>query len=714
MEQASIYEHGELDGTIWRYEVHHDRKRQMLSASTGEREGASSAPFATLVGCVTGRREVEVPDMLDGFPVRHIASDALAKLGAVEKIVCPDSIVEIGNCAFRRNPALKEIVFPRLVESFSASWLRECPLVEEVVLPGGLSKLGSAVFESKGLKRLHIGSAVREIDQGAFERSRLEAISVSPDNSHIMTDGTALYSIDQLILIALACPVKRYDVYDGCQVIARKAFYGMKAVKEVRLPESVRTIEPFAFAHSGITTFHAPSCLSMIDEKAFYHCSSLTTAHLNGSIQSIGDEAFASSALSGLEIPASTEYLGRSIASRTNVVYAGDAATFKVSTESKRFLIDESGGLYRREDDGLHLVQLLDENVRSYIAIVGTVAVDDRSCAFHDALEEAILPDGVVEVGASAFRVCRNLRRVRMPDTVRSIGKEAFIDTMLESFEVPVALESLGENALVTMGAHHEGVPPSLRDVSVREGNDRFFMSSGMLCERLENATRVIVFTNSVSRVAFPPDAEEVAPYAFNNAYGIEDLHLNARLRSIGACGLGVWCWIRHIRIDVEKPIEGRSSFDLYFPETSRSVHGFLVAIGMSSQIYMPTVMAQYDNCIVTARDYHSPNNPENIGAYEQISLILDRLSDPVLLSRESRERYERLVEANIEGICVDIARHDDREAIDKMLELGCLNEDNLEGVIKAVGALQDAAMTGYLLEVKRRRFGQKALDFDL
>lgn len=52
------------------------------------------------------------------------------------------------------------------------------------------------------------------------------------------------------------------------------------------------------------------------------------------------------------------------------------------------------------------------------------------------------------------------------------------------------------------------------------------------------------------------------------------------RHTATGACGLSVECAIKVVRIDVSEPIEGRSSFLLRFPDTSRSVHGFLLALG--------------------------------------------------------------------------------------------------------------------------------------
>ena len=48
------------------------------------------------------------------------------------------------------------------------------------------------------------------------------------------------------------------------------------------------------------------------------------------------------------------------------------------------------------------------------------------------------------------------------------------------------------------------------------------------------------------------------------------------------------------------------------------------------------------------------------------------------------------------------------------LAELGLLTADNVDAVIDAVNRLQDASMTGYLLELKRLRFGRIHADYDL
>ena len=235
-----------------------------------------------------------------------------------------------------------------------------------------------------------------------------------------------------------------------------------------------------------------------------------------------------------------------------------------------------------------------------------------------------------------------------------------------------------------------------------------------MLCRRRGEGVAIVVFTCSCARVHFPSDVVEVEDYAFNNAFGIEELHLDARLRTIGACGLSVMSQIRRVRIDVAKPIEGRTSFDLHFPATTHSVHGFLLALGGLGHLHLPDIMAQYDSCIASSRNYRAPRNSDNASAYEQVRLIVERLEDSVLLTEANRKRYHALLEDNIEEICVDIARHDDRDTLGRLMDLGFVNEANIERVIDAVRRLQDASMTGYLLEAKRLRFNSRAFDFDL
>ena len=668
---------------------------------------------ARITACDTEVTLLEIPGEMDGYPVYALGPDACSRNDFIEEIICPDSIEAIGSCAFRFCPNLRKVVFPDSVSTFSSSWLSHCPSIEEIVLPGLLDKIEPSVFDNEGLRRLRVGRNVSVIVPGAFEKTHLEVLELDPRNPFLKTDGNALYSFDGSVLIALCRPVEHLSIAEGCEKIAKKACCNIHSLQSAELPSTLTVVGKFAFAHSGLQRAVLPASIRVISEKAFFHCRNLRQIALNEGLVRIEGSAFEESSLESLHIPSTIEELGSFIVARSNVVASGENATISIDERSKSLFLDGSGGLYRRLEDGVHLVQLIDEECIAFEGHRETRFIDDRAFALHKALQSAAFHEGLECIGASAFRVCSHLRSITLPDSVRVIGEEAFLDTNLESIRIPASLETLGENAIVTAGARHLGEPPSISHAEVAEGNARFFMNEGMLCERTDKGVLVLLYTGSNPDVVIADDVVRIEPYAFSNARGVRTLHLPASIKTIGTAGLSVWSYVDRIHVELASPIEGRTEFEFQFPNTSRSVHSISLALAGSSWVNVPDIMAQYDNCVVNAHDYRGLGR-DSISVYEQIRRIIARLEDPILLTNVNRSLFDRLIKEHIEEICVDISRHDDRQAIDSLITFGYLNEGNLETVITAVGRLQDAAMTAYLLEVKRRRFNKRTFDFDL
>lgn len=669
--------------------------------------------FVRIDGCKREVAHVAIPAEIDGLPIRALGSDLFKESEIVEEIICPDSVESIGSCAFRLLPNLRKVVFPAEVATFSASWLQHCESIEEIVLPGLLDEIDAAVFDNPSLRRLHVGRSVYGVKPGACEKTQLEELVVDEGNPFVYCDGDALYSSDKTTLIALARPVSAYRVASGCVTIAKKACMGVKALEQVELPDSLQVIGEFAFAHTSLREVDVPASVTEISAKAFFHCADLQTIHLHEGLRSIGDSAFAESGLTGISIPASIQSIGSSITVNTDIVHSGEGVTFEISPDSKLLFFDGQGGLYRREDDGIHFIQLIDRQETSYEVFGGTRFIDEYAFAFHTRIEDVVLPEGVREIRRNAFRVCERLRSVRIPETLESIGSEAFIDTSLEALYLPAGFTDLADDALVTAGAHRFGEPPSLRRITVHEGNGRFYVESGLLCRRGDEGDRGIVFNDDVPDVRIPDNVTSIADFAFSNARNIRTFSIGPQLKTIGTSGFATWSSIRRIHVELAEPIEGRSVFDIEFPRTPRSIHEISISLGGSSWVNVPELYRHYDNCVANAHSYHVPSD-DDISAYEQVRLILDRFKDPIMLVRVNRAMFELLIREHLVEMCVDIARHDDRASVDDLCDFGFLNRDNLEDVIVAVGRLQDAAMTGYLLELKRRRFGRAAFDFDL
>ena len=667
-----------------------------------------------IVGVASDSRALRIPSQIDGMAVVAIADDALSMNEVVEEIICPDTVELIGARAFGLNPKLKRLVLPLGVDEFKSSWITRCPDLEELVLPGFVEEVTRSVFENKSLKKLVIGRGTRSVEPGAFQDACLEAIEIDKGNPFIVTDGDAVYTKDGVELLALARPVVSLVVAQGCKKLTRKSCCGFAQLRDVELPDSLVEIGPFAFSRSGIERFVAPPSLRAIDEKAFYGCASLETVTLNAGLETIGESAFEGSAIAALEIPASIEQLGKSMTKNTGVVHSGLGCTLTIDEGCEDLLLDGAGGLYRKQENGLHLVQLIDGDLERYDVLDGAVAIDEHAFAYHDNIRTVRVAQTVRSIGRSAFRVCKNLSRVLLPDSVESIGEEAFFDTNLEEFRVPAALTELGDRALVTYGAHHGNKMPSLAHIEVAPGNETFFMACGMLCREMGQGASVVVFTSSEPRVVFPAEITRVEDYAFGNARGIEYLELNPRLATIGTNGFSTRCWMRQIRVELAEPLAGRKAFDFFFPDTPGSVRGIALGLGGASWVNVPGIIEQLDLCLVNARDYNAPGKSDNISAYAQAKFILDRLDDSVMLSAHTKSMMERLLRNNIEDICVDVALHDDRAVLGELVDRGFVNADNLEGVIERVGALRDAATSAFLLETKRERFSGTMFDYDL
>ena len=665
-------------------------------------------------GCEAAGARLDVPMAVAGLPVVALAADACAFLPLVEEATCPDTVLSIGFCAFRGNKALRRVRLPRNLATFDSGWFRNCPRLESLVLPGAWDTLDASIFDVPALKRLLVGPGTAEVAPGAFGKSCLESIEVDEGNPYLATDGRALYSKEGSALVALAVPGPAYRVREGCRILAKKALSTFEDLVEVELPDSVEVVGEYAFSRTGVATFTAPMALEAVLERAFFDCAHLTQATLGDKLRYVGDHAFTGTAVEELRLPATVEGIGHPLADGTGLTYAGPDATFSIAAGSERLLLDEHGGLYREQEDGHHLVRMMDPRATAYEVAPGTIAIDDGAFFRHPAIAEVALPASLRRIGAAAFRDCRSLARADFPEGLESIGDEAFLDTVLERASIPAGLMRIGERALVTHGAHHGKVPPTLRDMEVAPGNGRFRMESGLLLERLDDGrTRVVHFTDAVERVAIPPEVTVVAPYAFNGARNLRELALSDRITEVGIRGLAIDCLLDRIHVDLVEPVGGHDSLDVRFPATDRGTQQMKLAFSVPDRVSVRTLLEHYDNAILNGSSF-DVETEQGLDLYEQVTRIIARLLDPVCMLEVNRSMAERFLASNIEPACVAIARHDDRRSIDALLDLGFLNEGNLYAVIEKVGAVQDAAMTGYLLEAKRQRFGGGGLDFDL
>ncbi|MBO5198413.1 MAG: leucine-rich repeat protein [Lachnospiraceae bacterium] len=184
---------------------------------------------------------------------------------------------------------------------------------------------------------------------------------------------------------------------DGLKYIGEEAFQGCSAMTDGVLPDTVTEMGARAFERSGLKKVMIPTSLTVIPEGCFKNCYAITELLPGGDevrLQEIGDSAFEEcSNLRTVSIPDTVEVIGER-------AFAGVATTLIEMPES--------------------LIRIEKEAFLNCFTIARGLAGGGVS------LDHLILPDGLVEIGDSAFAGCKELDSVSMPDTVRRIGANAF------------------------------------------------------------------------------------------------------------------------------------------------------------------------------------------------------------------------------------------------------------------------------------------------
>ncbi|MCR5138514.1 MAG: leucine-rich repeat protein [Oscillospiraceae bacterium] len=97
----------------------------------------------------------------------------------------------------------------------------------------------------------------------------------------------------------------KLTVDDGITSLGEAAFMGMSALKEVSLPDSVKSLGLNAFRATGLTSIRLPDSIAMLEYATFSGCGALTEVRLPNQLESIGQAAFNGTAVEELDIPVS-------------------------------------------------------------------------------------------------------------------------------------------------------------------------------------------------------------------------------------------------------------------------------------------------------------------------------------------------------------------------------------------------------------------------
>lgn len=126
--------------------------------------------YAELLSCDMMATKANIPEEIDGIPVRKIASGAFNNCVLLTQLIIPDSVEEIGNNAFYGCSSLKEIKLPAKIKTIDISMFTQCINILEVFIPDEVETIKSGAFNlCKSLKTVYISKSVVEIEKDVFD-----------------------------------------------------------------------------------------------------------------------------------------------------------------------------------------------------------------------------------------------------------------------------------------------------------------------------------------------------------------------------------------------------------------------------------------------------------------------------------------------------------------------------------------------------------------
>lgn len=351
------------------------------------------------------------------------------------------------------------------------------------------------------LTKVSIPQSVRYIGQNAFDGC--QSLGEAEWNA-VDCDARMVFASTPLFAVTFGNGVQRIPDY---------LCYNCSYLTEVNLPSSVTYIGEYAFnGCSALTDINFSENLDSIGNSALANCTSLSTLRLPGKLRTINSCAFENcSSLAELELPASLETIGsnaftnhklRELTIPENVKRIGDVAfyAFSNNTETLHKLVynaiecvigSSASSLPAFTPSLLELeigdkVKALPYNLCKSQSRITTVkigkslqslpancfrscrqltsvewnAINIESCSnpFSTSVETFTFGNEVERIPGNVCKDLANLKSVAIPQSVTSIGQEAFAGSGITSITIPDNVTDMGNRAFEDCEALAEAI----------------------------------------------------------------------------------------------------------------------------------------------------------------------------------------------------------------------------------------------------------------
>ena len=341
-----------------------------------------------------------------GENIKIIPAYLCCGMKSLPAITIPNSITNIGHCAFA-----------------------DCSSLKSIIIPDNVTAMGANVFgDCVGLHHIEWN---------------VKSCTVYSDNEYI------------------------YPIFYGCENVESVTFgknvetipdylcYGMKNLSSISIPNSVTNIEQHAFDDCSLLTsviWNAKNSInpSSPEESPFYGISSqITSFSIGENVETIPAYlCFGMKILPSITIPNNVTNIGQDaflacIFLKENFINYSSLDAKLNDYWGAKFYDRELDGLLIRNDTliGCKL------DITSIILPNTITRIEDYAFSSCSTITSVTIPESVTSIGEGAFYGCSALTSITIPNSVDSIGKSAFrgcsaLTSIYLPYKIPIANKS--------------------------------------------------------------------------------------------------------------------------------------------------------------------------------------------------------------------------------------------------------------------------------
>lgn len=341
---------------------------------------------------------IDIPSNVKGpdgrnYSVTRIGQCAFLSCHGIRSVSIPESVTAIEQSAFASCTGLTKIVIPNSVTMIDQGAFYNCSSLQSATLSKSMTRIDHSLFSGcSSLKSFVIPNTIKEIGFEVFEGcTSLQSMTIPASVTNI--DYGLFYGCTSLTSITVEEGNTVFDSRNGCNgIIETKKNELIVGCKFTTIPSSVTSIGTHAFfGCKNLTSYQVPSSVTNIEYNAFRNCENLSSIYISRSVVSIGEKVF------------------ENCSSLSSII---------VDRDNKKY------------DSRENCNAIIDTQKNELVA----------GC------KSTIIPPSVTIIGGWAF-AGSGITTITIPNTVKSIGKEAFVDCQsLKTITIPNSIDKIEDH----------------------------------------------------------------------------------------------------------------------------------------------------------------------------------------------------------------------------------------------------------------------------